>query len=391
MGPKASSGAVSAEGRIEMDPERITTSTRDPRKLAEQLQRWLTHTLPAGSEPVITEVTSPEGNGMSSETLLFTARWDERDGPVDHRLVARIEPPSTAYPVFTTYDLDMQFKVMKLVQEHTSVPVPESHWFEPDPDILGGPFLVMGRVDGLVPPDVLPYTFGDNWVFDSSEADRRTMQESAIRALAGIHSITPDRYDLGFLEHQGRGATSLERSLDHWRSYHDWVVGDAPSPLLEECFAWLIDNFPTDVSADALSWGDGRIGNMMFREHEVVAVLDWEMAAVAPPEVDLGWMCYLHLFFQDLAVQLGAPGLPDMFRPSDVRESYGKASGRAPGDLTWHIAYAAIRHGVIMRRVTERSIFFGEADPPDDIDDLIMHRSTLRGMLDGSYWSAIGL
>ena len=47
---------------------------------------------------------------------------------------------------------------------------------------------------------------------------------------------------------------------------------------------------------------------MMFRDNEVVAVLDWEMAAVAPPEVDLGWMCYLHLFFQDLAVQLGAPG-----------------------------------------------------------------------------------
>jgi hypothetical protein len=44
-----------------------------------------------------------------------------------------------------------------------------------------------------------------------------------------------------------------------------------------------------------------------------------------------------------------------------------------------------------MRRVTERSIFFGEAEPPDDIDDLIMHRSTLRRMLDGSYWSAIGL
>ncbi len=60
-------------------------------------------------------------------------------------------------------------------------------------------------------------------------------------------------------------------------------------------------------------------------------------------------------------------------------------------DLTWFIAYAAIRHGVIMRRVTERSILFGEAERPDDIDDLILHRATLEAMLDGSYWSRIGL
>jgi aminoglycoside phosphotransferase (APT) family kinase protein len=130
---------------------------------------------------------------------------------------------------------------------------------------------------------------------------------------------------------------------------------------------------------------------MMFRDDEVVAVLDWEMAAVAPPEVDLGWMCYLHLFFQDLAVQLGAPGLPDMFRPVDVAATYAEAAGRPVGDLRWHIAYAAMRHGVIMRRVTERSIHFGEAEAPDDVDDLIIHRATLVAMLDGSYWPGVAL
>ena len=102
---------------------------------------------------------------------------------------------------------------------------------------------------------------------------------------------------------------------------------------------------------------------MMFQDNEVVAVLDWEMAAVAPPEVDLGWMCYLHLFFQDLAVDLGAPGLPGHVPPGRRgRRPTPRPPGHAPGDLTWHIAYAAMRHGAIMRRVTERSIFFGEAE-----------------------------
>jgi len=386
-----SSATVRGGSPVEMDSDHITTSTRDPAELAERLRRWLGDRLGAGSPATISEVSSPESNGMSSETLLFNAVWDEGGQPVAHRLVARIEPPATDYPVFTTYDLGMQYRVMRLVREQTRVPVPETFWYEPDPGVLGGSFFVMARVDGLVPPDVLPYTFGDNWVFDASDADRRTLQESAVRAMAGIHSLTPEVHDLSFLQHPAPGASSLERSLGHWRDYYNWVVKDSPSPLLADCFAWLADNLPADPGPDALSWGDGRIGNMMFRDHQVVAVLDWEMAGVAPPEVDLGWMCYLHLFFQDLAVDLGAPGLPGMFRPVDVVESYADASGREPRDLTWFIAYAAIRHGAIMRRVTERAVFFGEAAMPDDVDDLIIHRASLRAMLDGTYWDGVAL
>ncbi len=169
------------------------------------------------------------------------------------------------------------------------------------------------------------------------------------------------------------------------------MVKDTPSPLLADCFDWLADHFPDTTSPDALSWGDGRIGNMMFQDNRVVAVLDWEMASVAPPEVDLGWMCYLHLFFQDLATDLGVAGLPDMFRPTDVTDSYATFAGRRPEDLTWYLAFAAIRHGAIMRRVTERAIFFGEAEMPDDVDDLIIHRATLRAMLDGTYWAGVAL
>ena len=186
---------------------------------------------------------------MSSETLLVDATWTEDGTEVSRRLVARVEPPATDYPVFTTYDLDMQFRVMRLVSAHTDVPIPETHWFEPDADILGGAFFVMDRIDGRVPPDVLPYTFGDNWVFDGTDEARRTIQESAIRAMAGIHSITPADHDLSFLQLDQPGDTALERSLNHWKDYLEWVVGDNRSALLDDCFAWLTDNLPTDASA----------------------------------------------------------------------------------------------------------------------------------------------
>ncbi len=375
----------------ERSAEHITTSTRHRTETADRFRQWLTDTLGRDRRPEVTEFTSPESNGMSSETVLLTATWIEDGSRVPHRLAVRIEPPSNDHPVFPTYDLAMQYRVMKLVRAETGVPVPEPLWYEPDALVLGGAFFVMVRADGAVPPDVLPYTFGDNWVFDSPPEARRAIQDSAIATLADIHSIRPDRVDLGFLELQQPGASCLERLLGHWKAYHRWVVGDRPSPLLDECFAWLEERLPDDLGPGVLSWGDSRIGNMMFRGNEVVAVFDWEMASVAPPEIDLGWMCYLHLFFQDLATDLGSPGLPDLFRPAEVARTYARCSEHPTGDLTWPIAFAAMRHGAIMRRVTERSIHFGEAEMPDDVDDLIMHRSTLRAMLDGSYWPAIGL
>lgn len=378
-------------GAAELSSDKITTSTRDPEELGRQIQTWMATVLPPGGDPLVANVVTPQGNGMSSETILFDAAWTIDGERVERRCVARIEPEMDKVPVFPTYELAQQFDVMSMVAEATDVPVPETLWYEADRSHIGAPFFVMGRIDGIVPPDVLPYTFGDCWLFDATPDQQARLQDSSVRALAGVHSITAETHDLSALQFDTPGATALERHLAWWEGYLEWVVGDRRSPLLDDCFAWLRANLPTDVGPDSLSWGDARIGNMMFADFECVAVLDWEMAGVAPPEVDLGWMAYLHLFFQDLAVDLGAPGLPDFMRASDLAATYSAVTGRPVGDLRWHVAYSAMRHGVIMRRVTERAVLFGEAIEPPDLDDMIIHRETLRGMLDGSYWERTGL
>lgn len=376
-------------GPASLASDRITTSTRVPEELGRRIQTWMAGVLPEGADPQVTNVVTPEGNGMSSETILFDAAWTEDGERVEHQCVARIEPELDKVPVFPQYDLAMQFDVMSLVAEATGVPVPETLWYEADGTIVGAPFFVMRRVHGEVPRDVLPYTFGDNWVDSATPEERAKLQDSAVRALAGIHQITPETHDLASLQFDRPGETSLERHLAEWEAYHEWVVGEKRSPLLDECFAWLRANLPTDTLPDALSWGDARIGNMMFAGFETVAVLDWEMAGVAPPEVDLGWMAYLHLFFQDISTSLALPGLPDFMRPDDLAATYALATGQQPGDLRWHMAYSAMRHGVIMRRVTERAVLHGEAIEPADLDDMIIHRATLRAMLDGTYWEEL--
>jgi len=62
--------------------------------------------------------------------------------------------------------------------------VPRVRWLENTGDVLGTPFFLMELVDGVVPPDVMPYTFGNNWFADGSTEQQRLLQDSTVELLA---------------------------------------------------------------------------------------------------------------------------------------------------------------------------------------------------------------
>ena len=94
-----------------------------------------------------------------------------------------------------------------------------------------------------------------------------------------------------------------------------------------------------------LSWGDARIGNVLYRDFEPVAVLDWEMAALGPPELDVGWLVTLHAFFEEVAHQYGLPGLPDLLRREDVVPDVRVTNGiRAARSRLVHGVRIDVRH-----------------------------------------------
>ena len=76
---------------------------------------------------------------------------------------------------------------------------------------------------------------------------------------------------------------------------------------------WLEVHWPRHEGPALLSWGDSRYGNLIYRDFDPVAVLDWEMAGIAPPELDLA---YLPLHAPVLRVDRPPlpplPGLPDL-------------------------------------------------------------------------------
>jgi aminoglycoside phosphotransferase (APT) family kinase protein len=356
-----------------VDAYEMAVSHRAADAVRDGLQGWL-QARHEGAEVV--ELRRPEGNGMSSETLLFDASWE---GAV-HHLVARVAPPPEDVPVFREYDLAMQFRVMRLVAERSDTPVPACLWLEEDPSVLGTPFFVMERVLGRVPKDNLPYTF-EGWVVDATEAERIAMQDDTVWATAGIHGVDLSDVDPTLLGHDPVGPCALRQQVGSWRDYYRWLDLDAPLPVIEDTFDWLDAHWPDDDGGPAvLSWGDARIGNVIYDGFRPAAVLDWEMAGLAPRGVDLGWMAYLHEFFQDVAEQLGLPGLPGFLRLDDIVESYQARTGVRVTDGEFWRVYAGLRYGLIMARIHQRQLAFGEVEPSSDPEAGVMHRDWLRRM-----------
>lgn len=370
-------------------------SRTDPAQLGTRLQQWLGTKLPSDADPEVTDVEVPAANGMSNETILFDAVWNEDGQRRHHRLVARIAPAPSGVPIFPSYDLEQQYQVIKAVGAHSPVPVPHVYWSESSPEALGGEFFVMERLDGQIPPDVMPYNFG-SWLSEATAEDRRRLQDSSVRILADLHAIAAPAQLFPSLSpdpgaEEVTADAALRAHVAAQRRYYEWAVETGPrSPLIERGLDWLDEHRPTVTGPAVLCWGDSRIGNIIYRDFEPVAVLDWEMATLGPRELDLGWMIFIHRFFEDLAGMAGLPGLPDFLRRGDVVHTYREMTGYTAADLNFYTMYAALRHAIIMFRVQSRTVAFGQADAPADPDDMILHRKTVEEMLAGTYWDRVG-
>ncbi len=366
------------------DVSRLQHSSRDLAALPTVLSKWLSTVAPGGA-PAVTVESGVDANGMSSETIILSVLWNETDPAEPERYVARVAPTAADVPVFDEYRLDHQFDVMRLVAEHTDVPVPQVRWLEPTGSVLGTPFFLMNHVDGVVPPDVMPYTFGGNWFYDAPAERQRELQDNSVAVLADIHSIDDPQTVFAFLTEGSAEPNALRRNLDWLKAWYAFAIPDiGASPLVERALAWLDRHWPTDVAATnpVLIWGDARIGNVLYSDFTPVAVLDWEMATLGPREMDVGWMIFAHLVFQELAGLAGLDGMPDFMQESDVRATYRRLTGVELGDLRWFYVYSAVIWACVFMRTGARRVRFGEIERPDNVETLFYHGSLLARLIE---------
>jgi aminoglycoside phosphotransferase (APT) family kinase protein len=373
---------ASAADRSHSEKRKMTVSERTLPALTAALQEWLAGRPGGPGRPTVSGVRMPDSGGLSSTSVLFEASWA---GAGTGFYVARMAPEAGAVPVFPRYDLPAQFEVISRVAACSDIPLPKLRWNEPDGGALGTPFFVMDQVDGRIPLDNPPYVF-TGWLLEAAAEERAQVERASVKILTELHAIPEPAAAFPVLRPPA-GTDALRYHVDRQRAYYRWALADdgIRVPIIERSLAWLGERWPRDRGPDVLSWGDARIGNIIYRGFEPAAVLDWEMAALGPRELDVGWFVFLHRFFQDIAEFFGADGLPDFLRRSSVERYYQELSGQALRDMDFYLVYAALRHAIVMARIKRRMIHFGEDEVPGDPDDYVMHRASLEKLLAGTY------
>ena len=319
----------------------------DPAAVADRLVLALKgHLLDAENVEVHT-VTLPQSSGLSNETVLFAASWNDNGRAVNRRLVARVAP--TGPSLFPSYDLRLESRVIGALSTHSCVPVPEVLFYEDDSSLLGAPFIVMGHVDGQAAADDPPFTVS-GWVMELAPRQRAQMADNGLKALAAIHQVDWRRAGLSDLDRSDAHRSPLDVLLEDWRSCYQWAADGRSNVTVEAGLGWLDSHRPTHESSTVLCWGDARFGNLLIKHDLTVgAVLDWEMTGVGAPELDLGWWLFL---FRHHTEGIGVP-IPDGFPDAKAAgERYEELTSRAVHDIHYYEVLAAVRLSILTQRAT---------------------------------------
>jgi aminoglycoside phosphotransferase (APT) family kinase protein len=325
-----------------------------------RLERWLAGRLP-GVDAVRLAPPRRLSGGYSAETLVLEA--GVRRGAVERaeRYVLRRELPEPAvYPAQAPgleVEIEIQWRAMQALARHSRVPLAPLVGFERDPGLLGSPFFVMGFVDGAV-PSVAPSYAAQGFFAEAQPEQRARMLDDGLRVLAQIHALDWRAAGFGWLTPPGVTPGTL-RQLELWEQYAVRELAGRRHPLMSEAFAWLRAHLPPESERElVLSWGDSRIGNMIWQDFRCACVTDFENVAIAPRAYDLGWWLMFDRWSHESMG--GVPRLPGEPTRDEQRALYERHAGVSVGDTTYYEVLAAARYCAIVVRVMNRSVARGE-------------------------------
>ena len=329
--------------------------------LQPQLLAWLQRKMPAARDLALDDI-GQAGAGFTNITIPFTLRWREGQSSRTAGMVFRTA--ATSHPVYPDFKLERQFQVMQCLHA-TDVPVPQVYWMESDETVIGRPFYIMGKVDGVVPSEYPPYhSFGV--CYDATPAQRAKMWWGTLEAMAKIHRLDWQRLGLSFLGVPRDCVAALDGELAYWERYLHWVK-EEEQPVLEACLSWLKSNRYVPARL-ALCWGDARLPNTMFSaDGDVLAILDWDMAILGDPQSDLAFMIVLDWL---LSEGTGVPRLDGFPSPAETIRRYQELTGWAVENFFYNEVFATFRAALVVLRVQKNLLKMGiELPGPDPILD----------------------
>ena len=247
------------------------------------------------------------------------------------------------------HDMGREFRVQRALKPVYPV-VPTMVGLCEDEAITGSEFYVMERIAGIIPRKNMP----KGLALDA--ATTRKLCTNVLDQLVALHQVPVQGLELQSL---GKGSGYCKRQIDGWSERYTkaktWNV-----PSYSHVMAWLKERTPQDV-ANVVIHNDWRLDNVVLAEDEptrVIGVLDWEMATLGDPLMDLGNALAYWIHDDDNALLKATrrqpTHLPGMLRRPEVVEYYLGQSGHKlshPSDWVFYEVYGLFRLAVIVQQI----------------------------------------
>lgn len=268
---------------------------------------------------VVVGVPERFGGGHSG----FTYKIDVGRGGANSTAVLRLSPPNAR--IAGTADIGRQARIMRALAE-AGLPAPGVFAHDSAPVVDDRSFGLFEHIDAV------------DWKTAAARSSHREVAKAALATIADIHKLAPERTGIGDetpftpVEELGRWQPLLERSPAAVRDYGTKLLGE------------LRVTAPAAYSGTgpSLTHGDYHFGNLLFGAGGVVAVIDWEIAALGEPLVDLGCLAVA-------SIRRRYDPEPNHAGSIDVSViELVELAGADPEQAKWHVAASCLKYAAIL-------------------------------------------
>ncbi len=284
----------------------------------------------------------------------------------------------------TAHDMEREYRILKALKPvFPYVPTPLA--FCDDPAVMDVPFYVMERLTGIILRKDLP----DEDPLDAAWAER--LCRKWVDVLVELHHMD---YQNGGLADLGNPRGYVSRQVEGWsRRYRDARTEDVPD--FETVMGWLAANMPAEHPMAALLHNDYKFDNVILdpdRPDRIIGVLDWEMATIGDPLMDLGaslgyWVDEADGKEMEM-IRTMPTNAAGMFNRKQIVKLYGDKTGIAIDNFAWYYCFGLFRLAVIAQQIYYR---FYHGQTKDERFRMlgfavgILERAALKVMETGDY------
>lgn len=278
------------------------------------------------------------GRGFSNLTFLVTVDGEE--------LVVRRPPPGVT--IAGAHDMLREASVVRAVRA-AGGPAPEVVAVCDDPAVLGAGFYVMRRVPGVILRERLP----PGLVFDPPTAARAS--EALVDAFVRLHNLPVSAF-AGL----GKPEGYIRRQVEGWTKRYQGAKTDE-LPAVDRLAERLLASLPDEVGPTLLH-NDYKFDNVVLSPalDEVLAVLDWEMATVGDPRMDLGTLLAWWVQADDPAglhaLRLGPTNEPGSLTRGEIVARYAAGRGIDAPEMSWFYAFGMFKNAVVAQQLYARFV-----------------------------------